>query len=292
MKFVHHLQNLALQSENSIVDLLRNAYVIACKLNLLDFKQWILHELNGYDNIQDLPQYRFISSVIKFNNPCYGWLETNISDKKLLKELAHLPITDKISEIHQLISDKNIPIRYLPPNLDIALSESYYGMKAAIFLNEQQLFGIIDCVRTQILDWSLTLEQKGILGDNMTFDENELKNAQGITINNFVGSVANTPMQQGLVNTMTIENSRTDNIEIAKSLVSEINKMLENMPPSEDKDTILADVSTIDSQLKSPKPKINIIKEVARSIRNILEGSFGSLIANAYPKIHELLHNF
>lgn len=99
-------------------------------------------------------------------------------------------------------------------------------MKAAIFLNEQQLFGIIDSVRTQILDWSLKLEQKGILGDNMTFDENEIQNAQGITINNFIGSVANAPIQQGLTNTMTIENSRTDNIEIAKSLIAEINKIL------------------------------------------------------------------
>ena len=157
MKLVHNLQNMALQSKNSIVGLLRNAYLIAFKLNLPDFKQWISNELTGYENIQDLPKYRFISGVIKFYNPCYGWLETSITDEKLLKELAHLPITDKISEILQLISDKNIPIRYLPPNLDIALSESYYGMKSAIFLNEQQLFGIIDSVRTQILDCSLTL---------------------------------------------------------------------------------------------------------------------------------------
>lgn len=89
---------------------------------------------------------------------------------------------------------------------------------------------------------------------------------------------------------MTIENSSTDNIEIAKSLVIEINKMLPHMPSDEDKDTIRADVSTIDSQLKSPKPKINIIKEAAHSIRNILEGSVGSLLANAYPKIPELLN--
>lgn len=246
--------------------------------------EWLRH-------YTEFTKCRFISGVIKFNNPCYGCLDANISDNKLLKELKHLPITDKISEIQHLISDKTPPIKYLPPNLDIAFSESYYGMKAAIFLNEQQLFGIIDSVRTQILDWSLKLEQKGILGDNMTFNENEIQNAQGITINNFVGSVANAPIQQGLTNTMTIENSRTDNIEIAKSLVSEINKILENIPSGEDKDTIQADVSTIDSQLKSPNPKINIIKEAACSIRNILEGSVGSLLANAYPKINELLHN-
>ena len=52
MKLVHNLQNLALKHQNSITDLLRNAYTIAFKLNLPDFKQWILYELNGY-NISD-----------------------------------------------------------------------------------------------------------------------------------------------------------------------------------------------------------------------------------------------
>ena len=272
MKLVHNLQNLALQSKNSIADLLRNAYMIASKLNLPDFKQWISYELNGYDNIRDLPKYRFISGVVKFHNPFYGWRDVIIPDDNLRKTLERFPIADKISEVQHLALNSNPTFMHLPPDLDIAFAENNYGMKAVIFLNQQQLFGIIDSVRTQILDWSLRLEQKGILGDNMTFDENEIQNAQGITINNFVGSVANAPIQQGLTNTMTIENSRTDNIEIAKSLIAEINKILTNIPSGEDKDTIRADVSTIDSQLKSPKPKINIIKEAACSIRNIIVG--------------------
>lgn len=65
-----------------------------------------------------------------------------------------------------------------------------------------------------------------------------------MVINNFVGSVANASMQQGLTNTMNIENSRTDDIEIAKSLVTEINKLIANMPSGEDKYIITADVFT------------------------------------------------
>lgn len=72
MKLVHNLQNMALQSKNSIVDLLRNAYMIAFKLNLPDFKQWISNELNGYERIEFFsslyltkffPQTQFIFSV-------------------------------------------------------------------------------------------------------------------------------------------------------------------------------------------------------------------------------------
>ena len=40
-----------------------------------------------------------------------------------------------------------------------------------------------------------------------------------------------------------------------------------------------SDIETIESQIKSPRPKSTIIKECLASIRTILEGAAGSMIA-------------
>ena len=57
----------------------------------------------------------------------------------------------------------------------------------------------------------------------MTFSETERTAAQNITINNFVGSVANAPVQQGKSNVMYIEQGKNE-FDVAKLLVEEIKK--------------------------------------------------------------------
>ncbi|WP_440248046.1 AbiTii domain-containing protein [Catenibacterium faecis] len=41
-----------------IVNVLRNAHLIAVKLKLSDFDQWIQYKLNGYPNKESCPEYR------------------------------------------------------------------------------------------------------------------------------------------------------------------------------------------------------------------------------------------
>ena len=59
------------------------------------------------------------------------------------------------------------------------------------------------------------------------------------------------------------------------------------MPDNDDKEIVRSDIETIESQLKSPKPRMLIIKEILKSTRNILEGMTGSLIS-ASPTIATL----
>ena len=41
-----------------------------------------------------------------------------------------------------------------------------------------------------------------------------------------------------------------------------------------------SDIATIETQLSSPRPKVEIIKESLRSVRNIVEGAVGSMAAS------------
>lgn len=199
--------------------------------------------------------------------------------------MNHLPVIDKISEVEQLAEAKEEIYKQLPPKMTRSFAQKNYGMKAVIFLNKQQLHGIVDSVHTKILDWSLVLEKKGILGEEMTFSEAERTAAQNITINNFEGSIANAHIQQGNCNTMNIKQCKNE-IDTAKFLVDEIKKLINDMPQDEQKETLQADIESVECQLKSPKPKMRAVKELLNSARNILEGTFGSLIAS-HPFIAE-----
>ena len=48
----------------------------------------------------------------------------------------------------------------------------------------------------------------------------------------------------------------------------------------DDEAVVQSDIATIETQLSSPRPKMEIIKESLRSIRNIAEGAVGSLAAS------------
>ena len=290
MTLVHDLQKKALDQNISIGSLLRNAYAVAVKLHLPDFEQWLDNELNGYKDANDLPDYRFMKGIMRSYNPVHGWLDVIVDDKRLTRALEHLPIVDKISEVEQLAQSEEDIYRQLPPEITRSFAQKNFGMKAVIFLGKQQLHGIVDSVRTKILDWSLILEKKGILGEEMTFSETERATAQNITINNFVGSIANAPIQQGNGNTMNVEQYKNE-LDTAKFLVKEIKKLMDNMPQDENKETLQADIASVECQLKSPKPKMGTIKELLNSARNILEGAFGSLIAS-HPVIADVFSKF
>lgn len=279
MTLVHDLQRKALDQNIPISNLLRVAYTIAIKLSLKDFEQWLDNELNGYKNENELPEYRFVTGFMRFYNPYYGWLDVTIEDKRLTRALEHLPIVDKISEVEKLAESKEEIYRPLPPEMAISFARKNYGMRALIFLGKQQLHGIVDSVRTKILDWSLVLEKKGILGKEMNFNETERSNAKNVMTNYFIGNVANVPIQQGNNNTINIEQYKNE-LDTAKFLVEEIKKLIDDIPQGENKETLQADIASIECQLKSPKPKMGAIKELLNSAKNILEGTCGSLIAS------------
>lgn len=60
-KIVIELQQEALKSDFDIMSLLRKAYLVAKKLKLQEFKEWINNELNGYGDKDEIPKYRLLS---------------------------------------------------------------------------------------------------------------------------------------------------------------------------------------------------------------------------------------
>ena len=81
-----------------------------------------------------------------------------------------------------------------PPELSMkicsyAKTPSY--MDIALFISTVYITEAIDKVKNCLLEWTLELERKGILGENMTFNEKETDSARGVSqqINNYYGNV-------------------------------------------------------------------------------------------------------
>ncbi|WP_048190131.1 hypothetical protein [Methanobacterium sp. SMA-27] len=63
------LQKEAIDSDIDISNLLRKAYLVAKKLKIKDFEEWVKLELNGYGTIDNKPEYRKVNGSLKFFNP-------------------------------------------------------------------------------------------------------------------------------------------------------------------------------------------------------------------------------
>ncbi|WP_290060189.1 hypothetical protein [Paraclostridium bifermentans] len=199
---VLELQSKCIDPNITITDLLRHALVVSRKLKLTDFENWIKLELYGYKCPEsELPDYRLVrgSILMCYNNQYFKTVE--IEDKNLMDEIQSHKVNFSVCDLENYISCANdnqviMPLCY---DLDYLLRE-YIGQNNKCVLSSEiyRLKSILDYVKSLILEWSLTLESDGILGDDMTFSDNETKIAQNINynINTFYKEVSNSQIQQ------------------------------------------------------------------------------------------------
>jgi len=99
------LQREALSKDANIESLLRKAYVIAKKLKLKEFEDWIQLEQNGYGS-REVPEYRYVQGQIKARNPYYGWVSVVLSSE-IEKVISNVPAKEAISGLIDLYESDN-----------------------------------------------------------------------------------------------------------------------------------------------------------------------------------------
>ena len=84
------------------------------------------------------------------------------------------------------------------------LNKSTDGFETQFVFNtsRSEIYRILSIVRNKILDWALLLEENEIIGEGMTFTDEEKKKAQDTQIinnytNNFYSDVSDVEMKQG-----------------------------------------------------------------------------------------------
>jgi len=292
---VLELQQDALDRNIQISDLLRKALVIAKKLGLKEFEEWISFELNGYSNSKDVPEYRQVTGEIKAFNPYHGWQPVFFDDPSWADNLSKCPLGQSVAEIEDLLESKDNKIfhRPFPKELEKTLMDNM-NMRTQVTLNisRPSLIKILDTTRTIVLNWSLKLEEDGVLGEGLTFTKEEKLNTskQSYNINNFYGAVHSPQIQQQPEHSIQISYNFKNDLDSIKSFINLLQENKSKLSVSrEDAEELGSEIKTIEAQIKSPKPKQSIIKEGLATIGKILEGAGGNIAAHLLIELGKLM---
>ena len=170
---VLELQKELLSSNCDIVSVLRKAHLIAVKLKLSDFDQWIQYELNGYTDQSECPEYRKLQGILKYYNQYHGWCSILIQNDELEKKICKIEIINSISEIMSLCkSSKDIMSEFHGKELDYInkLCNMPFPQRIALYVSSTAVKDIEEKVKKQ------NLENYVIFAGNRS-DVNELYSA-------------------------------------------------------------------------------------------------------------------
>lgn len=279
---IKEIQRDIINNKESVTSILRKAKLLATKLESSDFLKWINYELEGYPDKESLPKYRIISGEMKAYNPLYGYIPIYFKSPKQAETFSNKPVYDSIITIEKICNEQDSKGEIespIPHSIKMQLLKITEGMEPTFLFNQAQFLAILENVKNKLLDWVSKLQTEGVLVENLNSTAKEKEIARTVVLN--IEQMNNSQIQLETIN--SIQNYNNDKIDIEKilSFLKEIEDNLANIKISNEACLeIKTDIKTIKTQLESPNPKRGILVEALNSIRNILEGAAGSLIAS------------
>jgi hypothetical protein len=280
------LQADVLDPKTSIADLLRKVKLVAAKLNLDDVLEWVDHELNGYSNDATLPAYRDLTGHVKFLNPIQGWCPVICQDSRMEDIISRCPVYQSIGSMEEVLarSTESGYLVYPIAGQKQAILAKMFGIRTEFQLHVSPgaLFGILDGVRNRVLDWAISLEKAGILGDGLKFTPTEKEAAKVMTTGNVyhiqgnigvLGDVAHSTVTNTQSVTYTADqlNALRDAIEQISAAVGQLGTNI--------REPVIAAIGEIQIELKQAQPSSGKLRTAIASIRATCEGAAGNLIA-------------
>lgn len=290
---VPELVNMASDPAVSTTDLLRRALVVAHRLEVSELADWIKSELNGYTG--EVPVHRIITGQLCAEDS-YQRRVPFVIPPEISSFIPPIKLHQSIPELMGLAQSGHMLLSYFPAEIEKILMQMIgSGLRnehrPVHQFSSMQVTGVIERVRSRILDWALDLEVRGIIGDGMSFTPEEKQTVQEMHfhISNVTGSQIQIS-SHGSNQTQANANTNPD-IEDLRGLIEALGAVLErNTVQGIEVDELRAELATLSAQAASPKPKWEIIKATARSIKAVAEGAAGNLLGElARPHVQTLL---
>lgn len=292
---VIELQRNALDRDVSVADLLRKALVVARKLKIKEFEDWILKELGGYSNNSEIPDYREMVGKVEGLNPYRGWQAIAFSNTKLKEKFSKRKLGQCVAELESLLGQSNnvdLHIPFSPEQQQLLCKAIGHQTEIILAISDAGLAGVLDTVRNIILKWALKLEEDGVLGEEMTFSDSEKITAERhqYNINNFHAPVTGTQIQQGSPESKQSIKADVVSMDSVTQFIHALRGELPKLTIEDDAHRELSsDIATVEAQISSPNPKDDIVRTGLGSIRRILEGASGGIAAQLLLQLQSLI---
>lgn len=117
----------------------------------------------------------------------------------------------------------------------------------------------------------------------MSFTNEERKRAQAVTYN--VKNYIHGNIQDSQIQIEATNSTQTQSVEFDTEKINQLVEALRNTIDvlgvgQAEKEELVSEINTLDAQANSPKPKNSIIGESLSSVRRIMEGASGNLVAS------------
>jgi len=278
------IQRLAMDGGSSVSELLRRSKAAAVKLGNDAISDWIEKELNGYRSGDTVPDYRKVTGRVRAWNPYNGWIPIQFADPEYEKALCTRPVGQSIPELENVFEGEkdSTAQMHFPPKIK---SELMQGMdmpfEPVLIVAHSSLARIMNNVRSEILDWSLELEKEGVLGDGLTFTDEERNSAKQVSFNIFdsqnVTIVGEATESARVEVHQEFENGALD-IGGIKDLLAQIESNKHQLDEGTSSE-IAPLTESLQSELDSPTPDEMKISGLLTSLKAIAEAAAGNLTA-------------
>ncbi|MCW5773609.1 MAG: hypothetical protein KIT16_18350, partial [Rhodospirillaceae bacterium] len=268
-----------------VSDLLRKAKIAAVKLGLKDSIAWVEHELNGYSGNAEIPEYRKVYGSPRGFNPYRGWEPILFTgDPKTQELISSFQVGMPVSELEHLSEGEGQLTRPFPPQVIQTLCDhaGWPVTQMALFIGKDKIIGILDTVRTKVLDWALALEAAGVKGEGLSFStkEKEVVAKAQTTFN--IGSIGNFSGSLGTVG----GDSTVVSAQFVQAHLGELRSIIEQVKALRghlglmdvEAKKLDASLAEIERELKKEKPDGGTLRRIFGSLRTIAEGAAGSVV--------------
>jgi len=153
---------------------------------------------------------------------------------------------------------------------------------------------VLQAVRTVILNWAMKLEADDILGEGLSFtqEEKEAASRVGGGMANFYGPIGTLQMQQSGRDSAAhmIVNVSMDTKAIGTLLTRIEEELGHGLTLAEEATAELrADLATAKAQLASPKPKTSVLRATLGTIQHVMEGAAGHMAGSLLAELVKIM---
>ncbi|OZA96538.1 MAG: hypothetical protein B7X52_04995 [Thiotrichales bacterium 34-46-19] len=173
MSLLREIQDAAIDSKIELAVLLRKCKVLAARLGNPEFKKWVENELSGYNDIDELPDYRILTVNSKghFSGPFQSGLRNADIPLMCIEEdfrqhLTHSYLAQGVASMESLVRDASGGSLQEPWNPDLVAVVGqgiYQGMNCMQAWKVIPVSGIVsalDAVRNRVLNFVLEIESE------------------------------------------------------------------------------------------------------------------------------------
>lgn len=288
MSLLREIQQDVAGSNVDITTILRKCKILAARLQSKEFDQWLTWELDGYPDSQEIPAYRrlIVTHYASFHDGVWSVPQAavplQVVPEKHHEAFRYIEFRDGIAKADSLARCKNVVSIERPEVIFLLQGKMYPRMQCLRAWGEISTIEfqqVLSAVQNRVLDFSLKIEAENPNSGEAPPNSRPVpeEKLRPLVQNIFYGTVGAVAQNSEHVNqTVAIVSPQ----EI-KKLVDEFEAHIDELALNpQERRRAEAQIATLKAE-SVQEPNVALVRQAARSLRNITEGAIGSLIAAA-----------